>query len=153
MKYKIVLLSIFLILACVGVCFAKPLNRQEEQKNFTTRQIEPLKSNVELHPVEDKTTFTGYSLSIDETDENPCMGAGNNNLCKLSKELKNKGQIICASRDLPLDTIIYIEGFGECVIKDRMSKKYKGTNRVDILFGTKQEAINFGKQELKYVII
>jgi len=148
MKYKLALLSIVIILLCVSVCYAKPLNSHEEIENVTTSQIEPLESKIELYSLDDITTFTGYSLSVDETDGIPCIGAGNNNLCELKKEMR-----ICASRDLPLDTLIYIDGIGECVIKDRMNKRYKGTNRVDVLFDSKQEAINFGKQQLKYVII
>lgn len=153
MNYKLVLLSIILILPPVMFLYATPLSYQDGLENVTTSQIEPLETKIELYSLDDKTTFTGYSLSVDETDENPCVGAGNNNLCELRPILKEEGRTICASRDLPLDTVIYIDGIGECIIKDRMNKKYKGTNRVDILFDSKQEAINFGKQQLSYVII
>lgn len=153
MNYKLVLLSIILILPPVMFLYATPLSYQDGLENVTTSQIEPLETKIELYSLDDKTTFTGYSLSVDETDGNPCVGAGNNNLCELRPVLKEEGRTICASRDLPLDTVIYIDGIGECIIKDRMNKRYKGTNRVDILFDSKQEAINFGKQQLSYVII
>lgn len=153
MNYKLVLLSIILLLPLVMFLKATPLSNQDVFENVTTSQIEPLETTIELYSLDDKTTFTGYSLSVDETDENPCVGAGNNNLCELRPILKEEGRTICASRDLPLDTVIYIDGIGECIIKDRMNKRYKGTNRVDILFDSKQEAINFGKQQLSYVII
>lgn len=107
-----------------------------------------IKLNVELIEVNDKTTFTAYTLSVEQTDNSPCIGAGNNNLCELKKTMN-----ICASRDLPLDTLVYIDGFGECVIKDRLNKRYKGTNRIDILMETKKEALKFGKQQLNYVIV
>lgn len=110
-------------------------------------EIKPIQV-VEVIEVNDKTTFTAYTLSVDETDDTPCIGSANNNLCELRKEM-----LICASRDLPLDTVIYIENIGECVIKDRLNKRYKGSNRVDILMETRQEALNFGKRELKYVIV
>ena len=100
-----------------------------------------------------KTTMTAYTLSVNETDDSPCIGAGNNNLCELRPILKKENKTICASRDLPLDTEIYIEGYGICVIKDRMNKRYLGTNRIDILMDTKEEAINFGIRELNYIII
>lgn len=153
MKYKLALLSILLILPPLMFLYATPLNTQYGLENVTTSQIEPLESKIELYSPNDITTFTGYSLSVDETDGSPCIGAGNNNLCDLRPELKKDNITICASRDLPLDTLIYIDGIGECVIKDRMNKRYKGTNRIDVLFDSKQEAINFGKQQLKYVII
>lgn len=153
MNYKLVLLSIILLLPPVMFLKATPLSYQDGLENVTTSQIEPLETTIELYSLDDKTTFTGYSLSVDETDGNPCIGAGNNNLCELRPILKKEGRTICASRDLPLDTVIYIDGIGECVIKDRMNKRYKGTNRIDILFDSKQEAINFGVKQLKYVII
>lgn len=153
MNYKLVLLTIILLLPPVMFLKATPLSNQDVFENVTTSQIEPLETTIELYYLDDKTTFTGYSLSVDETDGNPCVGAGNNNLCELRPILKEEGRKICASRDLPLDTVIYIDGIGECIIKDRMNKKYKGTNRVDILFDSKQEAINFGVKQLSYVII
>jgi len=104
--------------------------------------------NVELIEVNDKTTFTAYTLSVEETDSSPYIGAGNNNLYELKKTMN-----ICASRDLPLDTLVYIDGFGECVIKDRLNKRYKGTNRIDILMETRKEALKFGKQQLNYAIV
>lgn len=53
MKYKLALLSMCLILACVSVCFAKPLNSQEEVKNVTTSQIATSTLIVEQESVRD----------------------------------------------------------------------------------------------------
>ena len=152
MKHKYIILSIILITLCVAFLGIKGINTQDEQENITTSLVEPYSVYV-IDSQTPKTTFTAYSLSIDETDENPCIGSHNNNLCELQPEFKDKSIRICASRDLPLDTIIYIDGFGECIIKDRMNKRYLRTNRVDILFNNKQEAINFGIRKLKYVIV
>jgi 3D (Asp-Asp-Asp) domain-containing protein len=98
-------------------------------------------------PIYEKAIFTAYTLSKDETDSDPCVGAGNNNLC----EERRKGRFICASRRIPLKTKIIIKGIGECEILDRTSIKYE--ERIDILFPTKKEALKFGKQELYYRII
>ena len=143
-----ILLTLGSILTYLDVKIDKGIKYQLINKERTTGQIEVLEQAIEVYELKDKTTFTAYTLSVDETDENPCIGAGNNNLCELKKEMR-----ICASRDLPLDTVIYIDGFGECVIKDRLNKRYKGTNRVDILMETKQEAIQFGKRQLKYIVL
>lgn len=94
-----------------------------------------------------RATFTAYTLSKDETDNNPCMGAGNHNLC----ELKKQGTLICASRRLALHTKIIIEGIGVCEILDRTSLKY--ADRIDVLFKTREEAFKFGKKEIRYKII
>ena len=53
MKYKLALLSMLLILACVSICFAKPLNRQEEDLNFNTSQIATSTLIVEQESVSD----------------------------------------------------------------------------------------------------
>ena len=94
-----------------------------------------------------KAIATAYTLSRDETDGSPEIGSNNHNL----KEFREKGVQVCASRSLPMHTIIDIEGFGKCEILDRTSKKYSG--RIDILMSTKAEAIKFGKREVRYRVI
>jgi len=93
-----------------------------------------------------QATFTAYNLEESQTDSSPCIGAGNHNLC----EYQERGIQVCASRDLPLHTVIYIEGVGRCEVLDRTSKKYAG--RIDILFKDKKSAINFGIKKLNYLI-
>lgn len=101
----------------------------------------------ELKIYDKKAIFTAYTLSEDETDGSPEIGAGNHNL----KLLCIQGKSCCASRTLPLHTKIEIEGIGECEILDRTSLKY--AERIDILFETKESAFRFGKKELRYNII
>lgn len=105
-----------------------------------------LNINIPCH-YENKAIFTAYTLSEDETDSSPCVGAGNHNLCE---EQKNK-KLICASRNIPLHTRIGIKGVGVCEILDRTNIKY--SDRIDILMPTKKEAFKFGKKELEYNII
>ncbi len=110
---------------------------------------------VIIAPVEEKVytlsaEFSAYTLSADETNSEPHIGPRNLNLYVL-RPLLNVG--ICASRDLPLDTLIEIEGVGECLILDRMNIRYKGTGNIDILMDTKLEANQFGRKVLKYNII
>lgn len=92
-------------------------------------------------------TFTAYSLEVSQTDGNPCVGASNHNLC-VCKEIKT-----CASRDLPLHTLINIKGIGKCEILDRMNIRYKGTGNIDILMDSREEALKFGRQKLEYYIV
>lgn len=92
---------------------------------------------------------TAYTLSVDETDDTPCIGAGNNNLCEIRD--KDPEKCIVATRLYPLNTMLEIEGFGECEVLDRTARKY--SDRIDILMYTKKEAIQFGKKELEYNVI
>jgi len=59
--------------------------------------------------------------------------------------------IIACSKEIPFGTYIYIFGEGVFVCEDRGSAIIK--NRVDIYFGTEQEAIEFGKQKIFGVIL
>ena len=93
-----------------------------------------------------QSTFTGYTLSVEETDDSPTTGAWGDDLSELNKKFN-----ICASRKYSRGTIIEISGIGRCYIFDRVSLKY--SKRIDILFPTKQEALRFGKQTLQYRII
>ena len=154
MTYKNTLIVSFILVGLFGVfAWSQPISYQLEPEYVTTRQIEPSTTTVELYSLNNKTTFTGYSLSVDETDGSPCIGAWSNNLCDLKPLLAKDNIRICASRDLRKDTLVYIDGFGECIIKDRMNIRYKDTGIIDILFDSKQEAINFGNKQLKYVIL
>lgn len=94
-------------------------------------------------------TFTAYNLEASQTDGAPCIGAGNHNLCDISKETPSK--CIVATRLFDLHTIIEAEGIGECEVLDRTSKKY--ADRIDLLFASREEAIKFGKKEIKYRVI
>ncbi|MEM5782711.1 MAG: hypothetical protein QXD43_06010, partial [Candidatus Aenigmatarchaeota archaeon] len=80
-------------------------------------------------------TVTGYSSSIDETDDEPYITA--------SGVYVKEG--IVATNFLPIGTKIKIPSlFGDkvFVVHDRMNKRYY--YRVDVWFPTKEEAKNFG---------
>jgi 3D (Asp-Asp-Asp) domain-containing protein len=74
-------------------------------------------------------TVTAYNVGdTSQTDDTPCIGASNVDLCKLVK----LGIPICAANFVPLGSKLKIEGYGECYVLDRMNKKYN--QRVDIAF-------------------
>ncbi len=78
---------------------------------------------------------TGYSSSFDETDHDPWVTAMNT---------KPRWGIV-ASNDLPLGTRIRIpELFGNQIfyVEDRMNRRF--SNRIDVWFTTKKEALLFG---------
>ncbi len=80
-------------------------------------------------------TITGYSSSLDETDEDPWITAYNT--------LARDG--IAASNILPFGTKIRIPSlFGDkiFVIEDKMNPRYR--ENLDIWFPTKEEAKKFG---------
>lgn len=97
---------------------------------------------------EHKAIATAYNLETSQTDEEPCIGAGNHDLCRIQKE--NPGKCIIATRLYDLHTVLYVKEVGRCEVLDRTSKKYG--SRIDFLMETREEAIKFGKKEVEYII-
>jgi 3D (Asp-Asp-Asp) domain-containing protein len=93
---------------------------------------------------------TAYNVGIlEQTDNNPCIGATGENLCKKVAQ----GESICATNSLPFGTRLHIENYGECVVMDRMNRRYK--SRVDIAMGPgeRDRALDFGIQKLTISIL
>lgn len=85
-----------------------------------------------------KVMVTGYSSSIEETDETPFITASNTEV---------RGGIV-ANNLLSFGTRVRLpEIFGDKIleVQDRMSER-KGFYHVDIWFPTKEQALEFGAQ-------
>lgn len=88
---------------------------------------------------------TAYTLSEDETDGSPTIGAWGDDLSKIPG-------CVVATRLYKRGTVLDIKNIGgRCVVLDKTSKKY--AERIDILFPTKVEALKFGKKTIKYKVI
>lgn len=59
-------------------------------------------------------------------------------------------RLIAAPPEIPFGTLMDIPGYGRCTVKDR-GGSIKG-NRLDVLFHSHQEALNWGVKYLKVVI-
>jgi len=86
---------------------------------------------------------------IYQCDGDPCTSANGENIC-LALE---RGYKRCAANFVPFGTILNIEGYGDCVVTDRMNSRYQ--NHVDIAMAKdqKQIALKFGRKNLKVSII
>ena len=86
---------------------------------------------------------------VAQTDSSPCIGASGDNIC----ELIEQNICVCAFNQVPLRTILFIDGFGECIVLDRTAKKY--AERIDLALSKnqKQQALNWGLQKVNYRII
>jgi 3D (Asp-Asp-Asp) domain-containing protein len=85
---------------------------------------------------------TAYNVGVRaQTSDTPCIGAGGDDLCRLTTRMK-----VCAANFVPLGTILEIEKFGECVVLDRMHRRFP--HRVDIAMRDHEtkEAREFGLQ-------
>ena len=86
---------------------------------------------------------------INQCSGDPCIAANGENICKAL----DKGYKRCAANFVKFGTILEIEGYGECLVVDRMANRF-GQN-VDLAFKyeDRQEALNFGRQNLKVSIV
>lgn len=97
-----------------------------------------------------KVTVTMYTSRAKETDDSPCISANGKDICKLLKE----GVQTCASNDYKFGTKLHIEGLGECVVMDRMNRRYTGTGRIDWYKGMDlRGALNHGHPTLTITVL
>ena len=89
--------------------------------------------------------ITAYTVSSDETDDDPGMTA------LMRKPVV--GRTVAVSRDLAglLGCEIWIEGLGMFWVEDLMNSRY--THRVDVLMGTKAEAMEWGLQRRNVSVV
>jgi 3D (Asp-Asp-Asp) domain-containing protein len=90
---------------------------------------------------------TAYNVGVrGQTSDDPCIGATGRNLCRLVAQ----GLKICAANFVDPETILNIEGYGECVVLDRLNRRF--AHRVDIAMREDEvdRAIEFGIQR-RYV--
>lgn len=108
-----------------------------------------IESEVEKQPEPKKTinvVVTGYSSSVDETDDTPFITASGTTV--------RPG--VAATNFLPIGTRFRIpEVYGEVIftVEDRMNARYNNKKIVDIWFESKAKAKTFGKQSLEIEII
>ena len=118
---------------------AKPAKKIEPKvEPKPTSQVEI--ANVPRGTIREVSMYTSRKQ---ETDNSPCISADGTNICKVKYN-------VCASNAFPLGTKLYVEGLGECIVKDRMNRRYK--NAVDWYAGMDlQRALRFGRRKLLVV--
>ena len=114
-------------------------------------------SSVQIHEnqqfiVKSETirVVTAYNAGDpNQTDDTPCISANGENIC----DALAKGQKRCAANFVPLNSLLYVDKIGVCLVTDRTNKRYR--NRVDIAMQKDeyQKAREFGRQKLHVKII
>ncbi len=87
-------------------------------------------------------TTTAYNAGDpNQCDSTPCITANGENVCTALA----LGYKRCAVNNLSFGTRLFVEGYGECIVTDRMNSRYQN-GEVDVAFPADQydEAINFG---------
>ena len=92
---------------------------------------------------------TAYNVGVrEQTSDDPCIGATGEDLCRLVAQ----GLKVCAANFVDPKTVLLIEGYGECVVLDRMNRRY--SERVDIAMSEDEidRAVEFGLQRRLVVV-
>jgi 3D (Asp-Asp-Asp) domain-containing protein len=131
-KQKIALLFLCKA-AVVGMLFLALRNSAE----LTSRHS----AEIDMDSPERTGIFTAYNASVFQTDSTPLITASNINV--------REG--IVANNCLPFGTKIKVNN-EIFEIQDRMNKRY-GCDNFDIYMREHHEAIDFGRQTLKYEIV
>jgi len=136
------ILMIFLI----GITIGKIVFRCKTLEPQLTQPVAKVSMADDLFSEKEKISATVYGYSSDpaQTDDTPCITASGYNICG---EHKN----IVANNCLPFGTKVIIDGMVYDV-EDRMAKRY-GCDVYDLLFDSRDEAINWGKRYLEIIII
>lgn len=144
------------ILLAIGVAVALLSAWSGTRVDTQAQQIQPISETVSRVIVGDNGSrleqvrlagiireVTAYNVGVrEQTSENPCIGASGKDLCRLVDE----GRRICAANFVALGTVLKIERFGECVVLDRMHRRFG--HRVDIAMRQDEidQAVEFGLQ-------
>ncbi|MDD9302909.1 MAG: 3D domain-containing protein [Desulfobacter sp.] len=116
-------------------------------KPVDSDEIFPLLTYVEARA---KRRVTAYNAGdAGQCDDDPCISANGENIClALENGLKR-----CAANFVPLGTRIWVQGFGECLVTDRMNQRFQ--HRVDIAMplGEKEKALEFGMKHLEVKVL
>ena len=126
--------------------FSLPFFKIDEIKNIS------LSGNLRTRTVVSSITRTISAYNVGDIYQcagNPCTSANGENICK-ALELGYKR---CAANFVPFGTILEIEGYGECMVTDRMNSRY--LNNVDIAMKYEEhtKALEFGRRSLTVNII
>lgn len=95
-------------------------------------------------------SVSAYNVGdVNQCDSTPCTSANGENIC-LALDLGYKR---CAANFVPFGTLLEIEGYGRCLVTDRMNSRF--SNHVDIAMrkDEKTEALKFGRRNLNIKII
>jgi len=126
-----------------------PKIEKEELPQFINRLPQNLNKPYEV--VYTKTMpVTAYNTGdVNQCWGDPCISANGEDIC-MALEMDYKR---CAANFVPLGTRLNIEGFGQCVVTDRMNSRYH--YRVDIAMKKDEykQAREFGLKRLKIEVL
>ena len=137
MKHKYIILSIILITLCVAFIDIKGINNQDEQENITTSLVEP------------------YSVSLEYVSKIVRVSCYTDKGLTASGEYVRPGIVAVSDRNIPMNSQLYLEGFGIMDVRDKTATwvrdKYPVLT-IDVWM-TEEECQEFGLKHLTYKLL
>jgi 3D (Asp-Asp-Asp) domain-containing protein len=160
-KRELLLILVLLVFAAAVLHLANNEHKRviadhREQVRALQTEIKDLKTSVEnlmaaVEPVDfeiQRWTATAYAPLDPDAVEGVCY-SGDPNITASGREIR-PGITVAAGPSIPFGTWIWIEGFGWRCVEDRGSAIRDG--RVDIAMISRQDALDFGRQEVLVII-
>ncbi len=140
--------------------YSQNLDTLEEQIDFLKQKIDELETRLrdiqdgledllETFDMADTYTITAYApldpsavYGLDYIGDPTITASGDKPV---------PGQTVAASKDIPFGTMVWIEGIGIRTVNDRGGAIKRG--RLDLCMATKEEALQFGRQRRKVIIL
>lgn len=129
------------------------ISSQQDQIIFLAQEIDRLKQEINkikmALPIQaiQRVTVTAYTACSDETDDDPNVTASNSKLqpydIAISRDLFFKGWVFGKR--------VYLDQYGVFVIRDLMNERFDG--KIDIYFGDKKAALEFGIKEMHAALL
>ena len=160
-KRELLLMMLLLVFAAAILHLANNEHKSviaehREQVRALRTEIKDLKTSVEnlmaaVEPMDFEIytwTATAYAPLDPDAVEGVCY-SGDPNITASGREIR-PGITVAAGPSIPFGTWIWIEGFGWRCVEDRGSAIKDG--RVDIAMISRQNALDFGRQEVLVII-
>ena len=140
--------------------YSQSLEALEEQIDFLKQKIDELEARLqdiqdgldsllETFDMAETYTITGYA----PLDPQAVYGLDyiGNPAVTASGDRPIPGQTVAADKSIPFGTKVWIEGVGVRTVNDRGGSIKRG--RLDLCMATKSEAVAFGRQKRKVIIL
>jgi len=125
-------------------CLERNFERQTEAKHDPLCELKDVVCEYEAEKFNKEGEFTAYNPVEAQTDSDPEIMASNKKVYH--------GAIACPAY-YDFGTKIEIEGLGTFTCEDRMALRYRHSENFDIVLAEYNEAVEFGRQQLKYRVI
>ena len=125
-------------------CLERNFERQTEAMHDPLCELNDVICEYEAESFNKEGEFTAYNPVESQCDGDPLIMASNKKVYA--------GAIACPAY-YDFGTKIEIEGVGTFTCEDRMALRYRHSENFDIVLADYDEAVNFGRKQLKYRVL